>query len=147
MTPVQRAASRFCLFQGWAPLAEAILPDGLRADVLALTGEGRFVIIECKSSVRDFTTDRKWPGYRAWCDLLFFAVDAAFPREILPEDVGLIVADGPDAALLRAAPGHALAPARRRSLLERFAVQAARRLAVAQDPDAAVALGAALRVE
>ncbi len=147
MPPVQRAAVRLCLFQGWAPLAEATLPDGLRADVLALTGEGRFVIIECKSGVRDWASDRKWPGYRAWCDALFFAVDVDFPQALLPADVGLIVADGPDAALLREAPEHALAAPRRRALLGRFAVQAARRLALAADPEAAVALGAALRVE
>ncbi len=144
-TPVQRAAARWCLVQGWAPLAEAALPDGSRADILALKPDGGFIIIEAKSGPRDFTTDQKWPGYRAWCDALFFAVDMDFPRDLLPEDTGLLVTDGPDATMLREPPAHPLAPARRRALLLRFAQGSARRLAVLQDPEGNAALAAALR--
>ena len=147
MTPVQRAAVRWCLAQGWAPLAEAPLPDGLRADILALTPDGRFIIIEAKSGARDFTTDSKWPGYRAWCDALYFAVDLDFPQALLPPDTGLVITDGPDASTLRAAPEHPLPPARRRSLLLRFALASARRLATLQDPEAHAALFSALRAE
>ena len=147
MTPVQRAAARWCLAQGWAPLAEAPLPDGLRADILALTQDSRFIIIEAKSGARDFTTDTKWPGYRAWCDAMFFAVDIDFPQALLPPDIGLLVADGPDASLLQDAPVHPLAAARRRSLLLRFGLASARRLAALQDPEAQAALFSALRAE
>jgi hypothetical protein len=147
MTPVQRAAARWCLAQGWAPLTEAPLPDGLRADILALTADARFIIIEAKSGARDFATDRKWPGYRGWCDAFYFAVDLDFPQALLPPDAGLLVTDGTEASMLRAAPDHALALARRRSLLLRFGLASARRLAAMQDPAAQAALFSALRAE
>lgn len=144
---ITRAALRHCVRLGWAPLAEMPLPDGRRADILALLPGGGFVILEVKSGPRDFLADRKWPEYRAWCDRLFFAVDADFPQGLLPEDTGLLVLAEADAALLRDAPEHPLAPARRRALLHRFATQAALRLAAAQDPAGLVELRAALRSE
>ena len=144
---VARAASRFCAQRGWAPVQEVPLPNGRRADVLALLPDGRFAVIEVKSCARDFLSDQKWPDYRDFCDLLFFAVDCDFPRELLPEDVGLVIADGLDATMLRDAPDHALAPARRRALLHRFASLAASRLAAMCDPAGFAELRAALRLE
>jgi hypothetical protein len=142
-----RAAMRFCARRGWAPVAEMPLPNGRRADILALLPDGSFVAIEVKSGPRDFLTDAKWPEYRDYCDQFFFAVDLDFPQELLPGDSGLIVADGPEAELLRDAPGHRLAPARRRALLHRFASQAAHRLAALADPAGLAELRAALRAE
>lgn len=144
---ITRAAIRFCLLRGWAPVEQVPLPDGRRADVLALLPDGGFVILEVKSGARDFLTDQKWPDYRAWCDRLFFAVDLDFPRDLLPEDVGLVVAEEREAALLRDAPEHRLAPARRRSLLHRHATLAAMRLAALTDPAGAAEMRAALRLE
>lgn len=144
---VCRAAARFCALRGWAPVMEMPLPNGRRADILALLPDGGFAVVEVKSCARDFLSDGKWPEYREFCDRLFFAVDLDFPQELLPEDVGLIVADGPDAALLRDAPAHSLAPARRRALLHRYAVTAAGRLAALQDPSGLAEIRAALRVE
>jgi hypothetical protein len=144
---VRRAALRFCLLRGWAPVAEMPLPNGRRADILALLPDGLFAVLEVKSCARDFLSDAKWPEYRDYCDRLYFAVDLDFPQDLLPGDVGLLVADGPDAELLREAPGHDLVPARRRALLHRHAVVAAQRLAALQDPAGAGELRAALRVE
>ena len=100
-----------------------------------------------KSGPRDFLTDAKWPEYRAFCDALYFAVDDAFPTELLPESTGWIIACGRDAELVRPAPVHPLAPARRRALLHRFATLAAMRLAALEDPAITASLRAALRVE
>ncbi|MGG5811086.1 MmcB family DNA repair protein [Falsiroseomonas sp. CW058] len=144
---VCRAATRFCALRGWAPVVEMPLPNGRRADILALLPDGGFVVVEVKSCARDFLTDGKWPEYRDYCDRLFFAVDLDFPRHLLPEEVGLVVADGPDAVMLRDAPAHPLAPARRRALLHRYAVTAAGRLAALQDPAGRAERRAALRVE
>jgi hypothetical protein len=66
---------------------------------------------------------------------------------LLPEDAGLVVAEGRETALLREAPVHALAPARRRALLHRFAHLAAGRLAALADPEGHAELRAALKVE
>ena len=123
------------------------LPDGRRADILALTPRCDLLIIEAKSGPRDFLTDLKWPEYRAWCDRLYFAVDTDFPQVLLPADVGLIVTDGREASVLREAPLHAMAPARRKSLMLRFALLAGRRLAAEHDPWGAEELRLALRFE
>lgn len=144
---IGRAAARFCARLGWAPVTEMPLPNGRRADILALLPDGGFAVVEVKSCARDFLSDSKWPDYRAFCDRLFFAVDLDFPQALIPPDAGLLVAEGPDATLLRDAPAHALAPARRKALLHRYAVIAAGRLAALQDPAGQAELRAALRVE
>lgn len=144
---VRRAAARFCLAMGWAPVHEMTLPNGRRADIMALRPDGGFVCIEVKSGLRDFQTDLKWPEYREFCDALFFAVDADFPDGLIPEETGLIVVEAREAALIREAAPHPLPPARRRALLQRFAVLAAMRLAVAEDPAALAELRGALKVE
>ena len=142
-----RAATRFCALRGWAPVQEVPLPNGRRADILALQPDGGFVILEIKSCARDFLSDSKWPEYRDFCDQLYFAVDLDFPQDLLPEDAGLVIADDWESALLREAPPHPLAPARRRALLHRFARLAAGRLAALADPEGHAAMRAALKVE
>ncbi len=144
---IRRAAVLLCLRLNWAPLHEVALPNGRRADILALRGDGGFVCIEVKSGLRDFQTDRKWRDYRAYCDCLFFAVDIDFPVDVLPDDAGLIVVAGRSADLIREAPEHKLPAARRTALLRRFAWLAGWRLAVQEDPAGAAEIGVALRVE
>jgi hypothetical protein len=144
---VRRAAARLCGLMGWTPLHEVPLPNGRRADILALRPDGGFACIEVKSGARDFLTDQKWPEYRDFCDALYFAIDLDFPRDLLPAEVGLIVAADLEAELVREAPAHPLPSSRRRSLLQRFATIAASRLAALEDPGAATALRSALRAE
>ena len=69
-----RGVTRALTQRGFATLAEVSFADGRRADVLALGRDGSLVIVEVKSSVADFRSDRKWPEYRQWCDRLYFAV-------------------------------------------------------------------------
>ena len=126
---------------------EVPLPNGRRADILALRPDGSFACIEIKSGPRDFLADQKWPDYREFCDSLYFAVDVDFPPEMLPADVGLIVAAEGVAELLREAPSHPLTGSRRRSLLQRVCFLAASRLVLLEDPGAAAALRTALRAE
>ena len=144
---IRRATARLCQQLDWAPLHEVPLPNGRRADILALRSDGGFVCIEVKSGPRDFLVDLKWADYREFADALFFAVDSDFPQALLPKDTGLIVAAGIEAELLRDAPVHPVPPARRRALLHRFAVLAAGRLAVIADPGGTADLRAALRTE
>ncbi|HXT79677.1 MAG TPA: MmcB family DNA repair protein [Acetobacteraceae bacterium] len=144
---IRRATARLCLRFGWAPLHEVSLPNGRRADILALQPDGSFACIEIKSGPRDFLVDMKWREYRDFSDALFFAVDTDFPQDLLPGDTGLIVAAGLEAELLREAPPHRLPGARRRMLMHRFALLAAGRLAAMEDPVGFADGRAALRVE
>ncbi len=144
---IRRGAARLCCQLGWAPLHEVPLPNGRRADILALRPDGGFACIEVKSGPRDFLVDVKWPAYREYADALFFAVGVDFPLNLLPDDAGLIVVAGLEAEMLRDAPCHILAGSRRRALLHRFAWLAAGRLAMAEDPAGITELRAATRVE
>ena len=122
---VTRGAARLLQALGHAPLLEFPLPNGRRADIMALGPKGELSIVEVKSSVEDFRVDRKWGEYAPWCDAFSFAAPPDFPRGILPEDAGLIIADGFGGAVLRPAPVVPLAPARRKALTLQFARLAA----------------------
>lgn len=124
---VTRGAARLFEALGYAPLLEITLPNGRRADIMALGPKGQIAICEVKSSIEDFRCDLKWPEYMPYCDAFYFAVAPEFPREILPEEPGLIVADAFGGAVLRDAPVVALAPARRKALTLAFARLAAMR--------------------
>ncbi len=91
--------------------------------------------MEVKSSLEDFRSDQKWPEYRAYCDRLLFAVAPGFPVEVLPEDAGLILADRYGGEVLRTAPEHKLAAARRKVVTLALARLAAARLQGLADPD------------
>ena len=107
---------------------------GLRVDVMGLGPKGEIWVIECKSSRADFQSDNKWQGYLEWCDRYFWAVDAEFPTELLPDDTGLIIADQYSAEIIRMGPESKLASARRKVLTHKFATHAARRLQALRDP-------------
>jgi hypothetical protein len=124
---VTRGTARLLTALGYAPLAEVTLPNGRRADLMALGPKGQILIIEVKSGIEDFRADGKWPEYRPYCDAFAFAVAPEFPREILPDEPGLIVADGFGGAVLREAPVESLAGARRKALTLAFARLAALR--------------------
>ena len=122
---VTRGALRLFEALGYATLLEVPLPNGRRADLMGLGAKGEIVIAEVKSSLEDYRCDAKWPEYAPYCDAFYFAVPPEFPRDIIPEEPGLIVADGFGGAVLRPAPVSALAPARRKALTLAFARLAA----------------------
>jgi len=124
---LMRGASRLLADLGVAVIPEFVLPCGRRADLAGLGRKGEVVIVEVKSGVADFRADGKWPEYFAWCDRFYFAVSERFPREMLPPQTGLIIADGFGGAVVRPSPVQTLAPARRKSLTLRFARNAAER--------------------
>lgn len=129
-----RGVCRLLRSHGFAPLCEVALASRLRVDVMALGPKGEIWVVECKSSRADFVSDRKWTGYLDWCDRFFWAVDAAFPAELLPPEAGLIVADAWGAEIARMALAAPLSGARRKALSLRFARLAASRLAAGLDP-------------
>ena len=139
--PGQRLARGVCraLRQFDFVTVEELVPTpGLRVDVMALGPKGEIWVIECKSSRMDYMADRKWQGYLEWCDRFFWAVDGDFPTELLPEGSGLIIADAYGAEILRMGPESALAPARRKVMMQKFARHAASRLQAYRDPGVSV---------
>ncbi len=121
-------------------MCEAPLPNGRRADLMAIDAAGLITIVEIKVSRADLLSDGKWPDYLDYCDYFFWAVPTGFALDLLDCDEkgqycsGLIVADRYDAAIVREAPLRKLAAARRKAETLRFARRAARRLAGDLDP-------------
>lgn len=129
-----RGVCRHLLHHGFVTVEELVPAPGLRVDVMALGPKGEVWIVECKSSRIDFTSDRKWHSYLEWSDRFFWAVDADFPVDLLPEETGLIIADPYDAEILRMGPARPLAGARRKVMMQKFARHAALRLQGYRDP-------------
>jgi hypothetical protein len=117
---VTRGTARLLANLGWAAVVETPLPNGRRADLMALSPKGELAIVEVKSGIEDFRCDLKWGEYAPYCDRFYFAVAPEFPREVLPEGPGLIVADGFGGAMLGRARATPLAPARRKALTLAF---------------------------
>jgi hypothetical protein len=129
-----RGVCRHLLSHDFVSIEEMTPTRGLRVDVMALGPKDEIWVIECKSSRADFQSDAKWQGYLEWCDRFFWAVDENFPTDLLPEDTGLLIADGYDAEILRMAPETKLPPARRKVMMRKFARHAALRWHSARDP-------------
>lgn len=137
MQPGQRLARGVCRFiveAGGAPITEYTPTRGLRTDVTAVMADGEIWCIECKSSAADFLSDGKWQGYLEFCDRFFFAVDEAFPLDLLPEDQGLLMADDFSAEIARPAALEKLPAARRKAQTLRLARAAMMRLRALADP-------------
>ena len=137
---VARGVTRLFFRQDLFALCEVPLPNGRRADMVAIDSSGLLTIVEIKISRADLLGDRKWNDYLDYCDRFFWAVPSGFALEPFDEDCfhpglcGLIVADRYDAAIIREPALRKLPPARRRAETLRFARRAARRVAGTLDP-------------
>ncbi len=96
-----RGVARHLWRHGLTSLTEVTLPNSRRADLVALSSNGEIWIVEIKSSVEDFRTDRKWQDYLPYCDRFFFASHLDVPAEIFPIEVGYILCDSFDAEIIR----------------------------------------------
>ncbi len=137
---VARGVTRLFFNQDMFALCEVPLPNGRRADMMAIDAAGLITIVEIKVSRADLLGDGKWLDYLGYCDRFFWAVPAGFelgPFEqpcFQPGLCGLMVADRYDAVVVREAALRKLAPARRKAETLRFARRAARRLVGDLDP-------------
>ena len=137
---VARGVARLFFRGDMFALCEMPLPNGRRADLVAIDARGQIVIVEIKVSRADLLGDGKWCDYLDYCDLFYWAVPAGFGLDpfdgdsLGPDYAGLIVADRYDAEMVREAPLRPLAAARRKAETLRFARRAARRLAGDLDP-------------
>lgn len=122
---VTRGIARLLCAEGYAVIAEMTLANGRRADLVGLSPKGLITMVEIKSCQADFEVDQKWPDYLEFCDQFFFGVDEDFPQYLLPDEEGLIIADGFGGDIIRPAIERPLAGARRKAVTLRFARQAA----------------------
>lgn len=132
---VQRGCCRLLAQMGYAAVTELTLATGRRVDIIAFGPKGEIVVLEIKSSLIDYRTDAKWAEYLEFCDRFYFAVPPEFPREIIPGEVGLVVADRFGAEILREGPMSPLPPARRKKLTLHAARVSARRVIRFLDPE------------
>lgn len=66
----------------------------LRADLVALSMRGELVVIEVKSSKRDYLTDHKYEGYIPYGNRFYFAMTEDVYEEVverIPSHVGVFV--------------------------------------------------------
>lgn len=131
---ITRGVCRLLRDLGYSPLTEFRVGERRRVDVMALDRAGKFIVVEVKSSVQDFKSDRKWQEYLVHGDKFYFAVNGDFPLEILPSDCGLMIADAYGAAIIREAPHQPVHATRRKAQILRFATAAADRLLRLSDP-------------
>ena len=136
---VARGVTRLFCRQDLFAICEVSLPNGRRADMMAIDGKGALTIVEIKVAKSDLLGDAKWTDYLEYCDRFFWAVPPDLAsicegEQFLPNEAGLIVADRYDAVICRAAANRPLAPARRKAEIIRFARRAARRLSAQIDP-------------
>ncbi len=136
---IARGVTRLFCRQDLFAICEVPLPNGRRADMMAIDGKGALTIVEIKVAKSDLLGDAKWTDYLEYCDRFFWAVPPDLAsicdgERFLPNEAGLIVADRYDAVICRQAVNRQLAPARRKAEILRFARRAARRLSAQIDP-------------
>lgn len=136
---VARGVTRLLCRHDLFAMCEVPLPNGRRADLMAIGGRGELTIVEIKVSKADLLGDQKWTDYLEYCDRFFWAVPQALSHllddaRFLPDHAGLMVADRYDAVVVREPSTRPLAPARRKAETLRFARRAARRLSAQIDP-------------
>jgi hypothetical protein len=136
---VARGVTRLFCRQDLFAICEMPLPNGRRADLMAIDARGGLTIVEIKVARADLLGDGKWLDYLDYCDRFYWAVPPTLARLLdeeryLPGEAGLIVADRYDAAIVRDAAHRPLAAARRKAEVLRFARRAARRLSAQIDP-------------
>ena len=136
---VARGVTRLLCRHDLFAMCEVPLPNGRRADLMAIGPRGELTIVEIKVSKADLLGDQKWTDYLDYCDRFFWAVPQALAHlleeeRFRPGEAGLLVADRYDAAVMREPSSRPLAPARRKAETLRFARRAARRLSAQIDP-------------
>lgn len=125
---VTRGVCRMLNELGYETLREFRVGSNRRVDVIGLNADGEFIIVEVKSTTADFRSDRKWREYLVFCEKFYFAVPENFPQSMLPEECGVVVADGFGGVVRRQSPIGSMNGNRKRSQLVRFAMTAGNRL-------------------
>jgi hypothetical protein len=79
---VARGVTRLFFRQDLFAMCEVPLPNGRRADMMAIDAKGCLTIVEIKVSRADLRGDGKWPDYLDYCDRFFWAVPGGFALDL-----------------------------------------------------------------
>ena len=71
---VARGVTRLFCRQDLFSICEVPLPNGRRADMMAIDPKGALTIVEIKVAKADLLGDCKWTGYLDYCDHFYWAV-------------------------------------------------------------------------
>jgi len=82
---VARGVTRLLCRQDVFAMCEVPLPNGRRADMMAIDSKGCLTIVEIKVARSDLLGDCKWTDYLDYCDRFYWAVPPSL-AEILRED-------------------------------------------------------------
>ena len=74
---VARGVTRLFCRQDLFAICEVPLPNGRRADMMAIDSKGALTIVEIKVAKSDLLGDGKWTDYLDYCDRFFWAVPRA----------------------------------------------------------------------
>src|SRR3546814_13969423 len=80
-------------------MAEVPLPNGRRADIMAIAAKGHLIIVEIKCSKAELLGDATWLDCMEYCGCYFWAAPWGVAlwlfesEDVLPERTGLIAAD------------------------------------------------------
>ena len=72
-----RGVTRLFCRQDLFAICEMPLPNGRRADMMAIDSKGALTIVEIKVAKADLVGDAKWPDYLDYCDHFYWAVPPA----------------------------------------------------------------------
>ena len=79
---VARGVTRLFYRQDLLAICEVPLPNGRRADMVALDSSGLLTIVEIKVSRADLVGDQKWRDYLDYCDRFYWAVPQGFALDL-----------------------------------------------------------------
>lgn len=83
---VARGTLRLFFRHDMSGIMEVPLPNGRRADIMAIDGAGRLTIVEIKCSRADLLGDMKWPDYFDYCDRYYWAVPMGFDLSLFDSE-------------------------------------------------------------
>src|SRR3954467_9574660 len=126
---VARGVTRLFCRQDLFAVCEMPLPNGRRADLMAIDAKGGLTIVEIKVAKADLLGDGKWLDYLDYCDRFFWAVPPHLARvreggRSPRGGGGLFFPRFYGAAIVRFPAPRPPAPARRKAELLRFARRA-----------------------
>lgn len=131
---ITKGACRLLVDMGYAPLTEVSLTNNRRVDIVGLSKKGALVVVEVKSGLADYRSDKKWQEYLPYSEEFYFAVDQEFPLQVLEEDsclpseTGIIVADRYGAEIIRPAARRKVNAQRAKTFIQKMARTGAMRL-------------------